>query len=184
MNVPTVTICTYPNQKPWITGNIRTELNGRAAAFKEQDSNPKAYKKSRYALRRTIRQAKCQYRTKIESYYNGYDARRMWQGLQTITDYKWKHSRELPSDTSLPDKLNNFYARSKTYNTDARMRASAVPDDCVITLSAAGVSKTFKQVNIHKAAGPDGLPGRVLRACADQLTSVFTDIFNLSLSNL
>ena len=61
------------------------------------------------------------------------------------------------------------------------MRASAVPDDCVITLSTADVSKTFKQVNIHKAAGPDGLPGRVLRACADQLAGVFTDIFNMSL---
>ena len=47
------------------------------------------------------------------------------------------------------------------------MRASAVRDDCVITLSVTDVSKTFKQVNIHKAAGPDGLPGRVLRACAD-----------------
>jgi hypothetical protein len=52
--VPTVTVRTYPNQKPWITGSIRTELN-----------------------------AKHQYRTKIESYS---DARRMWQGLQTITD--------------------------------------------------------------------------------------------------
>ena len=58
----------------------------------------------------------------------------------------------------------------------------AVLDDCVIMLSAADVSKTFKQVNIHKAAGPDRLPGRVLRACADQLASVFTDMFNLSLS--
>ena len=37
--------------------------------------------------------------------------------------------------------------------------------------------KTFKQVNIHKAAGPDRLPGRVPRACADQLAGVFTDIF-------
>ena len=45
----------------------------------------------------------------------------------------------------------------------------------------ADVSKTFKQVNIHKAAGPDGLPGRVLRAGADQLAVVFTDIFNMSL---
>jgi hypothetical protein len=33
-----------------------------------------------------------------------------------------------------------------------------------------------------KATGPDGLPGRVLRACADQLASVFTDMFNLSLT--
>ena len=48
--IPTETVHTYPNQKPWITGNIRTELMGRAAAFKERDSNPEAYKKSCYAL--------------------------------------------------------------------------------------------------------------------------------------
>ena len=86
----------------------------------------------------------------------------MWQGLQTITDYKGKHSRELPSDTSLPDELNYFYARFKAKNTETCMREPAVPEDCVITLSAADVSKTFKQVNIHKAAEPEGLPGRVL----------------------
>ena len=54
--VPTVTVRTYPNQKPWITGNIRTELKSRAAAFKERHSNPEVYKKSRYTLRRTIKQ--------------------------------------------------------------------------------------------------------------------------------
>jgi hypothetical protein len=62
------------------------------------------------------------------------------------------------------------------------MRAPAAPDDCVITFSVSDVSKTFKQVNVHKAVGTDGLQGRVLRACADQLASVFTDIFNLSLT--
>lgn len=34
--VPKVTVRTYPNQKPLITGNIRTDLKGRAAAFKER----------------------------------------------------------------------------------------------------------------------------------------------------
>ena len=62
------------------------------------------------------------------------------------------------------------------------MRAPAVPEEFVITPSTADVSKTFKQFNIHKATGPDGLPGNVLRACADQLASVFTDMFNLSMS--
>ena len=106
----------------------------------------------------------------------------MWQGLKTITDYEGKHSQELPSDTSVPDEINYFYARFEANNTETCMRAPAVPEDCVIMLSAADVSKTFKQVNIHKAAGPDGLPGRVLRACTDQLARVFTDMFNLSLS--
>ena len=45
-NVPIVTVRTYPNQKPWITGNIRTELRSRAAAFKERNTNPDIYKKS------------------------------------------------------------------------------------------------------------------------------------------
>ena len=75
--------------------------------------------------------------------------------MQTITDYKGKHSRELPSDTSLPDEVNHFYARFDASIAETCMRASAVPDDCVITLSVADVSKTFKQVNIHKDALPD-----------------------------
>ena len=37
--VPTVTVHTYPNQKPWTAGKIHTELKGRAAAFKVCDSN-------------------------------------------------------------------------------------------------------------------------------------------------
>jgi hypothetical protein len=59
--VPTMTVHTYPNHKPWITGNIRIELKDRAAAFKERVT----YKKSRYALRRTIKQENSQYRIKI-----------------------------------------------------------------------------------------------------------------------
>ena len=125
--VPTVTVRTYPNQKPWITGNIRTEIKGTAAAFKVRDSFQEAYNKSCSALQRTIKQAKRQYRAKIESYYTGSNARLMWQGLQTITDNKGKHSRKLPSDTSLPEELNLFYARFEACNTEACMRTSAVP---------------------------------------------------------
>ena len=44
--VPTVTLRILPNQKPWITGNICTKFKSRAAAFKERDTNPDAYKKS------------------------------------------------------------------------------------------------------------------------------------------
>jgi hypothetical protein len=95
--VPTVR--TYPNQKPWITGNIYTELKARAAA----------YKKSHYALRQTIKRAKCQYRNKIESYYTGSNTRWLWRSLQTITDNKGKPSCKLPSDASLPDQLNTFF---------------------------------------------------------------------------
>jgi hypothetical protein len=91
-------------------------------------------------------------------------------------DYKGKRSCELLSDASLPEELNTFYACFEASNTEACMRAPAVIDDCVITLSVADVSKTFKQFKINKAVGPDRLPGRVLRACSHQLASVFTNI--------
>ena len=55
--VPTVTMRTYPNQKPWITDNIRTGLKARAAAFKVWNFNLGIYKKCCYA-RRTFKQAK------------------------------------------------------------------------------------------------------------------------------
>ena len=58
--------------------------------------------------------------------------------MKTITDYKWKPSREMPSDAGLPDELNAIYARFDVSNTEACMRAAAVPD----TLSVAKVSKT------------------------------------------
>jgi hypothetical protein len=57
----------------------------------------------------------------------------MWQGLQTIEDYKGKLNHELPRDASLPDELNAFHARFGASNTEACMRAPAVLDDCLIT---------------------------------------------------
>ena len=98
-----------------------------------------------------------QSRIKIESYYTGSDARRLWQDLQTITDYKGKHIHELLSDTSLPDELNDFYARFEARNTEACMRPSAVLDDCVIMLSNAsikGPSGRFASLGSSQLAFP------------------------------
>ncbi|XP_051899168.1 uncharacterized protein LOC127585608 [Pristis pectinata] len=49
----------------------------------------------------------------------------------------------------------------------------------VVTIEDA--RSVFQRVNTRKASGPDGVPGCVLRSCADQLAEVFPDIFNLSL---
>ncbi|KAI4882102.1 hypothetical protein NFI96_000102 [Prochilodus magdalenae] len=61
-------------------------------------------------------------------------------------------------------------------------RAPATADSAPHSVSVADVCKAFKRVNIRKAPGPDGIPGRILKVCAHQLAGVFTDIFNLSLS--
>ena len=93
----------------------------------------------------------------------------MWQGLQTFTDYKGK--REPPSEASLQDELNAVYACFEVSNTEPCMRSTAVPANCVISLSAADVSKTFKQVNTHNAAGPSGLPNQITFICHIHMVS-------------
>ncbi len=108
----------------------------------------------------------------------------MWQGINNITDCKRNKPATVKIAASLPDELNLFYACFEAHNpAHTESTPAAVAEEAsAFSISVADVTRSFKRVNIHKAVGPDGIPGRVLRACAFQLAGVFTDIFNLSLS--
>ncbi len=108
----------------------------------------------------------------------------MWQGINNITGFKGNKPATVNIAASLTDELNTFYARFEADNTAHTESAhmAAAEEVSPLTLSVADVTRSFKRVNIRKAVGPDGIPGRVLKACAFQLAGVFTDIFNLSLS--
>ena len=81
------------------------------------------YIKIKLAFRKAIKHAIRQYRYKVESQFIDSDTRRMWQGLQTDTDYKGKTCHVADTDVLIPDKLNTFFARFKeniglpTWNT-------------------------------------------------------------------
>ncbi len=79
----------------------------------------------------------------------------------------------ISGNSSKPPKpeLNNCYALFEAHNiahTESAPTAAA-EEASPISLSVADVTRAFKRVNIRKAVGPDGIPGRVLRACAFQL---------------
>ncbi|KAK3569400.1 hypothetical protein QTP86_027946, partial [Hemibagrus guttatus] len=110
------------------------------------------------------------------------DSRHMWQGIQAITNYKITPSA-CDSDASLPDALNDFYARFEAQNNVAVKKAIPSPNNQVLCLSTTDVRRTLCRVNPRKSAGPDNIPGRVFRECAEQLADVFINIFNISLSS-
>ncbi|KAK3507307.1 hypothetical protein QTP70_013563 [Hemibagrus guttatus] len=110
------------------------------------------------------------------------DTQCMWQGIQSITNYR-PAPPACDSDASLPDALNSFYARFEARNDVTARKTIPPPEDQVLCLTTADVRKTLCRVTPWKAAGPDNIPGRVLRECAEQLADVFTDIFNISLSS-
>jgi hypothetical protein len=108
--VPTVTIKTYPNQKPWIDGCICTKLKAQTTAFNygKVTGNMVEYQQCSYSPRNTIKPAKCQYRDKVESLFNSSNTRCVCQGLQTITDYEGKTSHVVATNLLFPDKLNTL----------------------------------------------------------------------------
>ncbi len=186
----TVTIRTYSNQKPGVDKTIRDAVNHRTAAFNAGilSGNMSEYKASCYALRRAVRAAKLRYRERIESHFQLNDSRRMWQGLKTICSSGNNSSAEVRADPLLAEELNTFYGRFECNDGSVTLPISASgssrqsSDDHVITLSEDDVWRELKRVNVRKAVGPDGITGRVLRFCADQLAGLFTSIFNESLA--
>ncbi len=186
----TVTIRTFSNQKPWVDRTIRAAVNQRTAAYNAGllSGNISDYKASCYALRRAVRAAKLRYRERIESHFQLNGSRRMWQGLKTICSSGNNPSAEVRADPSLAEELNIFYGRFDR-NGGATLPISASGSsrqssdaDHVITVSEDEVRRELRRVNIRKAAGPDGITGRILRSCADQLAGLFTSIFNESLA--
>ncbi len=97
------------------------------------------------------------------------------QNIQTITDYK-PPPQACDDDPSLPDTLNHFYSWFEMQNDTPAQKLPTPPNDQALCLSAADVRKTLSRINPRKAAGPDNIPGRVLKDCAAQLTDVLTDI--------
>ncbi len=185
----TVTIKTFSNQKPWVDRTIRDAVNHRTAAYNAGilSGNMSEYKSSCYALRRAVRAAKRRYSERIESHFQLNDSRRMWQGLKTICSSGNNNSVEVRADLLLAIELNNFYGRFECnggailpISASASSRQSS--DDHVFTVSEDDVRRELRRVNVRKAAGPDGITGRVLRSCADQLAGLFTSIFNESLA--
>ncbi|KAI3355814.1 hypothetical protein L3Q82_004221 [Scortum barcoo] len=176
-------ITMYPNQKPWMNRDVRLLLKARNTAFRSGDAQ--AYSTARAELKRGIKKAKHRYKGKVEKHFTNSNPRRTWQGLQIITDYKTTSPSPTSSDVSFLNELNNnFYARFERGNTATATKAAVTPDHQPLTLSSPDdVGAVLGRIVVHKAAGPDGIPGRVLRACSGELAEVLTDIFNLSLAH-
>jgi len=103
-----------------------------------------------------------------------------------VTDYWGRTPSTVSADASLADDLNSFYAELEASNNTASGTVADVSsiarDEHTLSVTEHDVRRALMMVNTRKAAGPDGISGRVLKTCADQLAPVFNTIFNLSLA--
>lgn len=61
-------------------------------------------------------------------------------------------------------------------------QAQPSPGEPILRLGTENARKTLTRMNPNTAAGPDNIPGCLLKGCSDQLYDVLRDIFNISLS--
>ena len=87
----------------------------------------------------------------------------MWQGIKTLTGYKYSYTATNSTDRTLPDSLNHVF--SPLDNRIAADTRLALPvKDNAIQVDQHEVRSTLRSVNARKAAGPDGVTGRILKA--------------------
>ncbi|KAK3540847.1 hypothetical protein QTP86_002349 [Hemibagrus guttatus] len=147
--------------------------------------NPIAMKECTSAMSAAMfRKAKRDYSLRLEGYYTTADSWHMWQGLQHITEYRQRSQGDITPKITLPDELNEFYARFEAPNTGQQHNTLASESilDTPLTVSSAEVCMALRKTNPPKAAGPDNIPGRALMVCSLELANVLTDIYNLSLT--
>ena len=171
----------YGNDKPWFTTDIKHKLMAKNAAF--VSGNTDEYRKAKGDVRKAIKKAKYKYKRSLEEQFANNNTKSVWQGLRQITQYKQSVAAINNSDTSFPDQLNEFYSRFDKLNTSPEPRL--LPSDISLyppfVVDQAQVRTLFRRLNKRKAPGPDNISSSTLRNCADQLCTVFTDIFNSSL---
>lgn len=175
----------FPNQKPWMTNQVRILLRARDAAFRSGDRA--LYRAARANLKSGIKEAKADHKRSIESHLSSNNTREVWQGIQDITNYRGRDATTGDLSAPLAEELNCFFARFETsqqQHSSAPALPPSLPGSCTTSLSVRehDVRRMLLAVNPKKAVGPDGVPGKVLRACAHQLAHIFTRIFNLSLA--
>ena len=102
--------------------------------------------------------------------------------MNTITQYKGSKRTVDSDDVTLPDKLNEFYAR---FDRENDTTPTPIPIDNnsppALVITEQDVYTVFNKLNEHKAAGPDNIRPRLLKKCALGLAPVFSFIFNWSL---
>ncbi|KAL0161079.1 hypothetical protein M9458_044804, partial [Cirrhinus mrigala] len=174
----TKTITTHANQKPWMTAEVHALLKTRDDAFRSGDKA--ALKTARANLSRGIKQAKRLYAQKTKNHFtDSKDTRSLITPSLIISPCHRPAVTTHPSQTHSMSSMHGLKCRM----THLHKNYSHLPTTMqALCLSPVDVRKTLSRVNPRKAAGPDNIPGHVLRECAAQLTDVLTDIFNASLS--
>ena len=175
----------YPNNKPWITPQLR-----KAIIEKHKSHGSVVYTSKQLAVNSEINIAKANYTRKIEDLFNSNNPSDAWKGLKVLLGTETK--RKDPAIVCTPgsaERLNKFYARFDNHDFSNEHRnllthlKSSLSGQELHSLPTEAVQKVLARVNVKKASGPDKISAKLIKSCKDSLLYVIHKMFELSLSS-
>lgn len=106
--LPIQTVRCFPNNKPWITSDIKDILNRKKRAFRGGDREEMKQAQREFKVR--LREAKESYSRKVEQKLQQNNTREVWEGMKTITSCK-KTRSTADGDTDRANQFNKFFNR-------------------------------------------------------------------------
>lgn len=183
-SIPVKEIKSYPNNKPWVTKELKSLLNKKKQALAVKDKEK--LKVIQSELKKAIFKCKLDYKNKMEDLFRSNDTKQAWKSLKTLCGYTKKSTTmQADDDKIFADELNYFYARfdDQDFSEEKKRLVEILENkgDEKIIISESEVDKHLGKIKPNKAAGPDNMCGKVLKECRKQLAPILTKIFQISL---
>ena len=190
---PARSVRCYPNNKPFVTQEVKTVLNRKKVAFRSKDREAK--KSAQREVKQCLKEARDSYGRKVEQKLGESRMREVWDGVNTITGYRTK-SVSASGTVEEANRLNNFFNRfDQPRSSPLQPPLLLLPDNNIVPpsppplpspqpspcITIDQVRGELRKIRPRKAAGPDKVPPRLLKTCAAELGEPLQHIFNLSL---
>jgi hypothetical protein len=191
-NIPNKEIRSKSNI-PWIRKKHKKMIKHKQRLYNQakKTKNWKNYRQFQKECKRELRKAEWQYvNSNIMEGLNNNNTKPFWKYVKSKRQdangiAPLKKGTTLVNDSKgkaeiLLDQFKSVFTKpSKGELPDTRIKPTQSIEK--ITIDQNGLTKLLKQVNPSKASGPDNIPNRILRECAEKISPILKIIFQKSL---
>lgn len=180
--IPSKTITIFPNNKPWVTKELKEILKRKRIFFAGSESEKKEVNRE---VRRAIKTAKLKYKNQVEEKSMKRNPSSAWQGLETMAAVNIAATNHRiikfadSNPTSLPNDLNSRFETDNSTQIAETLSSLELADT---TLTFETVVRDLRGTRVNSSPGPDNVSGRDLRLGAEQLGGVFPILFQRSMN--
>ena len=174
---------------PWLDYNIKKMLKRKQRLLNKarQTNNWTQYRQYQKHCRRTCRQAEWEYvNKKINEGLQNNTTRPFWSwikakkqeniGVAPLREGNTLHTDSKNKARLLLQQFKSVFT-TQTTNTLPQLPPTAHPTISQINITTAGIAKLLHDLNPYKATGPDNIPNRILKDCADQIAPALTAVY-------